>query len=145
VEPLTLLDPDGLPALRKLDAVAQRVRAALSELGGEVARAVEIGSGHELDKVLLADHGDRYELYARSLFHGAAEHILTVYSEGRLVIPGQPKLRVSVTSRFGVTVRGDFIRFADRDGSDLARVAIPWIGPEDREELARRIGQLVDR
>jgi len=24
-------------------------------------------------------------------------------------------------------------------------VAIPWLAPEDRHELARRIGQLVDR
>ena len=47
-------------------------------------------------------------------------------------------------SQHGVTVWGDYVRFADPDGTDLARVAIPWIAPEDRRELARRIGQLVD-
>ncbi len=144
VEPVELLHPDGLAALRKLDGVAQRLRAALSDLAGDVTRALEIGSGHQLDKVLLADHGDRYALYARSLFHGAAEHIMTTCADGRIIIPDQPKLRVHVDSRFGVTVWGDYIRFADRDGNDIARVAIPWIGPEDREEVARRIGQLVD-
>ena len=34
---------------------------------------------------------------------------------------------------------------SDPQGTDLARVSIPWIDPEDRKELARRIGQLVDR
>jgi hypothetical protein len=145
VEPVELLHADGLPALRRLDAVVQRVRAALSDLAGDVARAVEIGSGHDLDKVLLADHGDRYALYARSLFHGAAEPIMLAFADGRIVIADQPKLLVHVHSRFGVTVWGDYIRFADRHGNDLGRVSVPWIGREDREELARRIGQLVDK
>lgn len=48
-------------------------------------------------------------------------------------------------SRHGVTVVGDFVRFADEHGTDLARVSIPWLTPENRLELARRIGQLVDR
>ena len=52
-------------------------------------------------------------------------------------------IEVNVTSRFGVTVRGDFVRFADSTGTDKARISVPWVGPEDREELARRIGQLV--
>jgi hypothetical protein len=46
---------------------------------------------------------------------------------------------------YGVTVRGDHVRFADRHGTDRARIRVPWVGPEDREELARRIGQLVHR
>jgi hypothetical protein len=50
-----------------------------------------------------------------------------------------------VRSRYGITVVGDYIRFADPQGADLARVSIPWIGPEERLELARRIGQLIDR
>ncbi|MGE5185089.1 MAG: hypothetical protein ACM31C_23635 [Acidobacteriota bacterium] len=145
IEPVPLLDEAGLPALKKLDSVYQRLRASLSELARGVTRAVEIGSGHPLDKVLLCDHGDRFDIYARSLFHQAAEYILGVSADGRVDIPSQPKLAVSVHSRFGVTVRGDYIRFSDPRGIDQARVAIPWIGPEDREELARRIGQLVDR
>ncbi len=50
---------------------------------------------------------------------------------------------VDVSSKFGVTVSGDYVRFIDEHGTDLARLAIPWIAREDREELARRIGQLV--
>ena len=144
VEPVSLLSPDGLPALKRLDAVAQRLRTALGELAGEIRRAVEIGRG--LDKVLLAEYGDRYVVYARRLFRDRARFAMAIHADGRIVVPEGKELReVSVTSRFGVTVRGDYVRFADRHGTDLARVAIPWIGPEDRDELARRIGQLVHR
>jgi hypothetical protein len=146
VEPVALLEPDGLAALKKLDSVYQRLRASLADLGHGVVRALEIGSNHPLDKVLLADHADRFELYTRSLFHQAAEHAATVFADGRVHIrDGKKTIEATVTSRFAVTVRGDFIRFADRQGTDLARLAIPWIGAEDREEIARRIGQLVDR
>jgi len=50
-----------------------------------------------------------------------------------------------VQSRYGVTVVGDYVRFAEPSGRDLAKVAMPWITHEDRTELARRIGELVDR
>jgi hypothetical protein len=40
---------------------------------------------------------------------------------------------------------GDYVRFADPQGADLARVSISWLSPEDRGELARRLGQLIDR
>lgn len=143
VTPISLLEPDGLAALKKLDAVAQRVRATLADYAGDFVRAVEIGNGHDLDKVLLADRGDGFVVYARKLFRGQARLVMTVHGDGRVVLPEGGEARV--TSRYGVTVRGDYIRFADRHGTDLARVAIPWLAPEDREELARRIGQLVDR
>lgn len=145
VVPVPMLDPDGLAALKKLDLVAARVRAAVTDLAGGIARATEIGAGHDLDKVLLADRGDRYAIYARRLFRGHARLVLTVFTDGRIDIADAPKIAVNVTSRFGVTVRGDYIRFADREGTDLGRVAIPWLSPEDRDELARRIGQLVHR
>jgi hypothetical protein len=144
VQPVPLLDPDGLAALKKLDAVIQRVRAAVSDYGGDIVRAIEIGKSHDLDKVLLADGGDRYFVYARRLFRGHARLILTVHRSG-LVEVVDPEQRAEVHSRFGITTWGDYIRFADRHGTDLARVAIPWLAPEDRDELARRLGQLVDR
>jgi hypothetical protein len=144
VQPISLLETEGLPALKKLDAVVQRVRAALSDLAGDFVRAVEIGTGHDLDKVLLADRGDGFLVYARRLFRGHARLVMTVFDDGRIAIPDQPRA-IQVNSRFGVTVRGDYIRFADQHGTDLARVAIPWLAPEDRDELARRIGQLIDR
>jgi len=146
VAPVSLLERDGLGALGRLDTVAQRLRAHLADLAGDIKRAVEIGSGDPLDKVLLADHGDRYVFYARRLFRDRARLVLTVHADGRIVVrDGQTTQEATVTSRFGITVRGDYIRFADRHGTDLARVSLPWLGPEDRDEVARRIGQLVDR
>lgn len=143
VEPVNLLEPAGLGALAALDRLAHQLRLALAELAGDIRRAIEIGRG--LDKVLVADHGDRIEVYARRLFRDRARCAMAIHEDGRIVIPeGKQRREIVVRSRFGVTVWGDNIRFADPDGTDLAKVSIPWIAPEDRRELARRIGQLVD-
>ena len=94
--------------------------------------------------MLLADHGDRYVIYARRLFRDRARFALAIYRDGRVVLPDGKELReFRITSRFGITVRGDYVRFADPHGTDLGRVAIPWIAAEDRDEIARRLGQLV--
>lgn len=146
VAPVSLLERDGLGALGRLDTVAQRLRTHLGELAGGIRRAIEIGSGHALDKVLMTDHGDHYMFYARRLFRDRARFAMAVHADGRVIVPeGKKQREVLVTSRFGVTVRGDYVRFADRHGTDLARVSLPWLGPEDRDEVARRIGQFVDR
>lgn len=142
VEPVSLFAADGLAALKRLDTLAQRLKASLSDLAGDIRKAIELGRG--LDKVLLADHGDRYVIYARRLFRDRARFALAIYRDGRVVLPDGKELReFRVTSRFGITVRGDYVRFADPHGTDLGRVAIPWIAAEDRDEIARRIGQLV--
>jgi len=147
VEPLSLLDPKGLDALASLDRLAHRLRTELVEHARDIRRAVEIGSAAAggLDKVLLADHGDRIVVYARRLFRDRARFAMSIHEDGRISVPDGKKLKeIRVHSRFGVTVWGDYIRFADPQGTDLARVSIPWIAPEDRKELARRIGQLID-
>ena len=80
------------------------------------------------------------------MFRDRARFAMAVHDDGRIVIPDGKRTReVRVTSQFGITVRGDYVRFADRHGTDLARVSLPWLGPEDRDEVARRIGQLIDR
>ncbi|HEY6033964.1 MAG TPA: hypothetical protein VIV58_06880, partial [Kofleriaceae bacterium] len=139
VEPVSLLEQHGLAALHKLDMLGTRLRTALSEYSGDVRRASELGRG--LDKVLLVDHGDHHAVYARKLFRDRARLALSIYDNGRMVIVDGPE--VVMSSKFGITVSGDYIRFIDRHGTDLARLAIPWITREDREELARRISQLV--
>lgn len=139
VEPVSLLEQHGLAALHKLDMLGTRLRTALAEYSGDVRRASELGRG--LDKVLLVDHGDHHAVYARKLFRDRARLALSIYDNGRMVIVDGPE--VVMSSRFGITVSGDYIRFIDRHGTDLARLSIPWITREDREELARRISQLV--
>jgi hypothetical protein len=142
VEPADLFAGDGLVALAKLDSVAHRVRTHLEPIT-KLHRGVEIGAGHPLDKVLFADLGDRHILYTRKLFRDRARLALTVHHDGRIVVPDAPEL--TITNRFSITVRGDFLRFADKTGVDIARVAVPWVGPDERDELSRRIGQLVHR
>jgi hypothetical protein len=151
ISPVSLFEDRGLKALAKLDLVATRLRGALEDYANAAgvwyARAVEIGGGHPLDKVLFADFGDHHAIYARKLFRDRARLLAHVHhADGRIVtFDGKSTNEVHVTSRFGITVRGDYLRFADEHGTDLARVALPWVGPEDRDELARRIGQLVHR
>jgi len=175
IEPVSLLEPTGLTALAAFDRLALRLRQALEHLALDVHRAFEIGSpaAGGLDKVLVVDHGDRWVVYARRLFRDRARFVMAIHDDGRIIVrdgrgtrtaagssgpprgedPAPPKEKapptgtreITVRSRYGVTVAGDYIRFADPQGADLARVAIPWIGPEERQELARRIGQLIDR
>lgn len=174
VEPVSLLDPAGLTALGALDRLALRLRHALAHLALDVRRAFEIGpsAAGGLDKVLVVDHGDRWVVYARRLFRDRARFVMAIHDDGRILVrdgrgagpvprtpdagpprgearpAAEPTMRtreITVRSRHGITVVGDYLRFADPHGADLARVSIPWIGPEDRLELARRIGQLVDR
>ncbi len=147
VEPVSLLEPGGLDALKRLDSLFHRLRAAVADLSGgdrERAgplgpRAIEIGRG--LDKVLFADHGDHHAVYARKLFRDRARLALSIYEGGRMLISEGPE--IVIANKFGITVSGDYIRFIDAAGTDLAKLAIPWITREDREELARRIGALV--
>jgi hypothetical protein len=88
-------------------------------------------------------------VYARRLFRDRARFAMAIHDDGRIVLPAgkgdKADRTIVVRSRYGVTVWGDHVRFADPNGDDLGKVAIPWIAPEDREELARRIGLLVDR
>jgi len=151
ISPISLMDPEGLRSLARLESVASRLRNAVADYAdaAEVwhARGVEIGAGHPLDKVLLADYGDHHAIYARKLFRDRARYLASVYQgDCRVIVPdGKVKHEVTVTSRYSITVRGDYIRFADKTGTDQARISVPWVGPEDREELARRIGVLVHR
>ena len=140
VHPRSTLEPGGLDALRRLEDVARRVRAALAPLALDIHRASELGRV-ALDKVLLVDRGDRYELYARRLFQDRARLVLALHADGRAVIDG---VEVAVPSRFGITVRGDHLRFADATGVDRARVALPWLSPEERLELAHRLGPVLE-
>jgi hypothetical protein len=139
VEPADLIAEDGLVRLRALDRLVARLRAALAPRGGP--RAVEIGRG--LDKVLLLDHGDHLVAYVRPLFRAEARRAVDVHRDGRVIVAGDPPVRVRCRSRFGVTLLGDYVRFADPRGVDLARVPVRWVCREDREELARRFGDML--
>lgn len=141
-EPRDLITEDGLAALCALDALAARLKHALAAHAGDVRRAVEVGRG--LDKALLLDHGSRLVLYKRELFRDRARRACEVHRDGTvIVVDKNGELRATVHGRHSVSLLGDYIRFSDPTGLDLVRVAVPWVTREDREELARRFGELV--
>jgi hypothetical protein len=148
VEPHDLYADDGLWALRQLDRLARRLGQALASLGHGVRGALEIGpsSDRGVDKVLVADHGDHLTVFRRSLFRQRARRVLDAWSDGRVVLP-TPRGDISIPcrSRFSVQVIGDFVRFTTLGGDDLARISLPWLSREDREELVLRIGAMVER
>jgi len=174
VDPVNLLEPTGLAALAALDRLALRLRQALPALDVRRAFELGSSAAGGLDKVLVIDHGERWTVYARRLFRDRARFVMAIHDDGRIFVrdgrgasaapeatgsgpqrteepasaenaPPAGTREITVRSRHGITVVGDYIRFADPQGIDLARVSIPWIGPEDRLELAHRIGQFVDR
>lgn len=148
VEPRALMSADGLAALSQLDRLARRLGQAIAELGRGARAALEIGpaGAHGLDKVLAIDDGDRFTLYRRSLFRHHARRVLTAGADGKIVIStSKGELHVTCRSRFGVSILGDYLRFSSPSGDDLARVALPWIDRNDRDELVRRLGEVVER
>lgn len=146
--PLDLLDKSGLEALRQLDRLSQRLSTALTPYHDGVVRAIEIGPG--ADRVLITDDGDRLVFYVRRLFRESPQRALEVSSDGTIVLLGKGRFRsireqkLECTSRYGVTSIGDYVRFADQTGEDLGSVAIPWVTPEERQEIVEIIGQRID-
>ena len=133
----------GLDALRALDQLATRMRVALAIYAGNTPpRAIEVGRSG--DEALLLDFGDRMVLYMRPLFRDGAKRVLVAHRDGQLeIFDGDKVTKATVRSRFGVTVLGDQLRFSDPSGLDLAHLSAPWISRDDRDELARRIGELI--
>lgn len=148
VEPHDLYAADGLWALRQLDRLSRRLGQAIGAMGRGVKGALEIGpaSDRGLDKILVADHGDHLTVFRRSLFRHRARRVLDAWADGRVVLP-TPRGDQTITcrSRFAVQVIGDYVRFTTPTGDDLARIGLPWLSREDREELVTRIGDMVER
>ncbi|HVK72869.1 MAG TPA: hypothetical protein VM734_06090 [Kofleriaceae bacterium] len=147
-EPSDLYASDGLAALRQLDRLTRRLSRALAPLANGVRSAAEIGpaSDRGLDKVLVTDAGDHLTLYRRSLFRARARRVLVAHAGGRIVLStAAGETTLTCASRFAVSVIGDYLRFTSPIGDDLARVSVPWIHREDRDELARRIGEVIER
>ncbi len=148
-EPRDLIrSDDGLLSLRQLERVTRRLATALSGLACGVREAIEIGptADHGLDKVLFADHGDHITLYRRGLFRARARRVLDAHEDGRVVIhTAAGETEVKVTNRYGCNVIGDYVRFTSEAGDDLARVSLPWVTRGDRDEIARRIGEVLVR
>lgn len=143
LRPLELLDERGLAALRDLERLAGRLSAALADRAGGVTSATEYGRGQH--RVLELRSEERLVLYARPVFRERPRRAIEVCADGSLVVPTRRgDKRARVRDRYGVILSGDRIRFCERDGRDLADVFLPWIAPEDREEITRRVQRLID-
>ncbi|MEZ4402422.1 MAG: hypothetical protein R3B06_20525 [Kofleriaceae bacterium] len=145
VEPHELWSSDGLTALRQLDRLARRLGQAVQDLARGARTATEIGppGAGGLDKVLVIDDGQRVIVYRRSLFRHRAQRVLEAAAGEVTIVGPRGDQRVPCRSRFSVSVAGDYLRFGTASGE--ARVSLPWISREDRDELGRRIGEVVER
>jgi hypothetical protein len=143
VRPVAPFEPGALAAWQALDRLAGELGEALAPHAGEATGAVELGRGAH--RVLLLELGERLVVYARPLFRERLRRALEVSLDGSLVVPGRHRDRSTrFASRAHVRVCGDRIRFTGGDGRDLVSLWLPWIALEDRQELVRRFGELVD-
>jgi hypothetical protein len=143
LRPPELLDDEAMRAWQVVDRMAQRLRVVLASHSPGVERAVEVGQG--ADRVLIVDLGDGIELYVRRLFRERPRRAMTVYRDGTVaLVVKKGERRLQCHSRYGVTVIGDYIRFADPTGDDLGALSVPWVTPEDRRFVVQLIGQLID-
>ncbi len=143
VKPVAPFDAGALAAWRALDRVAEELARALAEHAGGATEAVELGRGHH--RVLLVQLADRLVVHARPLFRERPRRALEVCRDGSLVLPGRSRdVRGRLATRSQVTASGDRICFTTGNGRDLLSLWLPWIAIEDRQEIARRFGDLVD-
>lgn len=143
LRPPELLDDAAMRAWQVVDRMAQRLRAAVAPHSPGVERAIEVGQG--ADRVLIVDFGEGIELYVRRLFRERARRAMTVYRDGTVMLMVKNReRRIQCHSRYGVTVLGDYIRFADPTGEDLGALSVPWVTPEDRKFVVHLIGQLIE-
>lgn len=140
LRPAEMLDSEGLQAARALERLGGKLRAELAGREPTVEAASEYGEGPH--RVLLIDTGLSLELYARPLFREHPRPLLEVRPGGGVVTyrRGGRKRRARARAH-DIVVGGDLIRFVDDRGEDRARVALPWIGMADREEIARGLGE----
>lgn len=144
LQQVPLLDHDAMQAWKDVDRLAKRLANALSDYRGDVVRAAEFGRG--ADRVLMTDDGHRYTIYVRRLFRERQRRALEVHDTGKLVfVTRHGEQEKACYSRFGVTVLGDRVRFAEPDGTDIGSIWLPWIAPEDRHEIARLFAKLIDQ
>ena len=143
VRPVSLFDAGALAAWRALDRAASELARALSPWSGQMEAAIELGRGGH--RVLVVHYADRLVVYARPLFRERPRRALEVCRDGTIVLPARDEDRhTRFHTRFGVSVSGDRVIFCDRDEHRVASLLLPWIAPEDRQELARLCADLVD-
>ena len=135
-------------------AAERRARASVEQLAtiqerNRLAREIHDSLGHYLTVLHL-----QLEIAARSLGTDVAAAAAAVLRAKQLARDGledvlrellRELLDAPPIVAFEPRAANGTIRFLDREGTDLGRVRLPWIEPEDRVELARRFGEMVER
>ncbi len=143
MRPYELLDEDAVAAWKTLERLSKQLRDAMAPYSRGVTGALEVGRG--ADRVLVLQYGRTLVLYVRRLFRERARRAMEVRPDGTIdIINARRSHGIHCTSRYGVTVLGDYIRFADPTGSDLGTLSVPWVSPEDRQFLVDLIGDTID-
>ncbi len=142
IEPVFLLDAPALQAWKDLERLGKRLAMALSAFAREARSVTEFGRGHH--RIILVDYDQHSEVCARPVFRERQRPVFRAYRDGTVVNLKGKGQRGSCVSRYSVTLGGDRIRFDQVDGERAAELHLPWISPEDREELAQRLRMLID-
>lgn len=138
LRPVQILDTASLEAARTLERLSARLRAALRAHAPALRDATEYGRGYH--RVLLVEEERRLQLFARPLFRKSPRLALETRPGGETVTYRRTgRERRAHCGAREVVVGGDLLRFVDARGEDCAHLALPWISPADREELARRV------
>jgi len=142
IEPVYLLDAPALQAWKDLERLSKRLAVALGAFAREARAVTEFGRGHH--RIILVDYDRHSEVCARPVFRERQRPVFRAYRDGTVVNLKGKGQRGTCVSRYSVTLGGDRIRFDQLDGERAAELHLPWISPEDREELAQRLRMLVD-
>ena len=103
IRPPALLNDEAMAAWHKMDDLARHLVRAVEGIGCP-RLASEYGQGQH--RVLLVDHGERFELFKRPLFRERPRKVLELAANGECKLArGSRSVRCS--PRFDVTVTGD--------------------------------------
>jgi hypothetical protein len=129
----------------QLDAVFRHTRDALRSHGAGWLRATELGRGDH--PMLLVECEDRHEVYVSRLFREHAELVMTVVRAEDSVRFHAVSRQLHVGSRVAVRVRGHDVCFVGDHGlgADMAGFPLPWLAPDERQHVARRLAAALDR
>ena len=158
--PPALLDAEALRGWQAMEKLGKRLFEAMlsfthkrTETGARPTHATEYGGGR--DHALVVDFSDRAVVYARptlatifpSFFKSGPTRCFEVFSEGKVMSckGDEDQDTTQCNSRYSVTISGDRIRFAQPNGEEGEMLVLPWVSPEDRAELRKRFGAMVDQ
>jgi hypothetical protein len=151
-EPVVLLDLQAVRAWRDLDVLRTRFFEALIGEKDEATGATEYGEGR--NRALVIDYPGHSAVWAKpmlpsvfpSWFRKPPTKLFEVHRDGSVIrFRGTEELGNSeFNSKFAVTVTGDRIHFSTPKGDAGESLFLPWVAPEERDELKLRFSKFIE-